>query len=203
MYVNKLNLQTNGEIIKAYVSKHGFATIVSIDGEDFTATHTALMMDEEGQYLYGHIARPNGQAGHITNGTKVMALFMDTHTYISSSWYDHINVPTWNYIAVHVYGSFIELTREETIESLKKLVSKYETGRENAFSVDKMDERMLNSNLRGLIAFKIKIEKIDAAWKLSQNRDDKNHAKIISRLKQEGDYLSIEIAKAMEEDRPK
>jgi transcriptional regulator len=200
MYVSKLNLQTNTVLVEKYIKQHGFATIVSGTGTDMTATHTPLMLQkgEDGDYLIGHIARPNGQSLHIKNGEQVMAIFMDSHTYISSSWYDHVNVPTWNYIAVHIYGVFIELTKEETIQALHHLVDKYEDGRQDRFHIDQMEEHKFHSEIRGITAFKIKINKIDAAWKLSQNRDDKNHAAVIGQLRAQNDPLANQIADAME-----
>jgi transcriptional regulator len=202
MYINKLNLQKDVSVIERYIKEHGFASIISGEGDDMIATHIPLMLlkEEDEAYLFGHIARPNQQSLHIKNGQKVMAIFMDTHTYISSSWYDHVNVPTWNYMAVHVYGVFCELDAEETISSLHSLVDKYEEGRPDRFHIHQMEEHKFKSQLQGITSFKIKIDRFDAAWKLSQNRDEKNHSNVIKKLREQGDPLQIKIADAMEKD---
>lgn len=199
MYINKINLQTDSDTIEGYIAANGFATIVSVHEDDFTATHTPLHLKKiNGEsYLFGHIARPNSQSQHILSGRKVMAIFMADHSYISSSWYDHVNVPTWNYIAVHMHGSFIELSEEEAIGSLHDLVEKYEANRPNRFEINQMTDHSIKSHLRGITAFKIKVEHIDASWKLSQNRDDKNKQAIIDQLKSSADPLAHKIAEAM------
>jgi transcriptional regulator len=199
MYINKINLQTDTDIIEGYIASNGFATIISAHGEDFTATHAPLHLKKiNGEsFLFGHIARPNSQSQHILSGTRVMALFMADHAYISSSWYDHVNVPTWNYIAVHIHGSFIELSEEETITSLHDLVEKYEGNRPNRFEINQMTDHSFKAQLRGITAFKIKVNRIDASWKLSQNRDEKNKLVIIEKLMATSDPLAHKIAEAM------
>lgn len=203
MYVSKINLQTNADAIRKYIQENGFATIVSLDGNNILATHTPLMLQKEGEndYLYGHIAKANEQVQSFVNGSTVLAIFMENHTYISSSWYDHVNVPTWNYIAVHIKGVITLLNKEETLQSLHDLVAKYEAPSPKPFHISQMTDTDVNAHLRGLVAFKIRIEKIDASWKLSQNRDDKNYYEIIRKLKERGDEMSMSIANEMEKNR--
>lgn len=203
MYVSKINLQTNADAIRKYIAENGFATIISMGENEIMATHTPLMLEKEGEneFLYGHIAKANDQVSTLIDGSKVLAIFMENHTYISSSWYDHVNVPTWNYIAVHIKGTLTLLNEEETLQSLHELVGKYEASSPKPFHISQMTDRDVKSHLRGLVAFKIKVEKIDASWKLSQNRDDKNYVEIIKKLRERGDEMSLTIAKEMEKNR--
>ncbi len=203
MYVSKINLQTNADAIRKYIQENGFATIVSLDGSNILATHTPLMLQKEGdnEYLYGHIAKANEQVQSLVNDSTVLAIFMENHTYISSSWYDHVNVPTWNYIAVHIKGVLTLLNEEETLHSLHDLVGKYEASSPKPFHISQMTDADVKAHLRGLVAFKIKIDKIDASWKLSQNRDDKNYLEIIKKLRERGDEMSMNIANEMEKNR--
>lgn len=200
MYVAKTNIQQSPSSIKKYIEENGFATIISVQNGLPLATHTPLMLAEEGgqAMLHGHIARANSQSDDIKHGSNVMAMFMENHTYISSSWYDHVNVPTWNYIAVHVYGKFEIMTEEETLASLNALVAKYEKNASKPFHISQMSDTDRKAHIRSLTAFKIVIDRIDASWKLSQNRDDKNYFEIIRRLKERGDEMSLKIALEME-----
>jgi transcriptional regulator len=200
MYVSKINEQQNAEEVQNYIEENGFATMISQGQDHFISTHTPLVLKKEGQesYLYGHISIVNEQVASIKNGEKMLAIFMENHTYISSSWYDHVNVPTWNYIAVHVQGTFEKLDDEATAASLHDLVTKYEKYSSKPFKIEQMGEEGFKREMRGIIGFRIKVTKIDASWKLSQNRDDKNYYEIIKKLKERGDDMSSKIAKEME-----
>jgi transcriptional regulator len=200
MYINKNFIQLDAESITEYIKENGFATIISTDENDIFATHIPLMLGgiDDDRYLHGHIAAPNEQSSSIKNGAKVLAIFIEKHTYISSSWYNHVNVPTWNYIAVHITGRFEILDDAQALASLNAMVDKYEAHSQKPFHISQMSDKEIKSNLRGITPFKIKIDKIEASWKLSQNRDDINYFEIIKKLRDRGDLLSINIADEME-----
>ena len=63
----------------------------------------------------------------------MLIIYQGAHAYVSSSWYEKENVPTWNYQAVHLYGEATVLNEQETIDGLKTLLTKYEQNRENQF----------------------------------------------------------------------
>jgi len=132
----------------------------------------------------------------------VLAIFSGPHTYISSSWYDHENVPTWNYIAVHVMGKVRIVEEAALLESLKQLTDKYEKASACPVSVEKMSADLLRKNIPAIVGFEIVIEKMEASYKLSQNRDEENQRRIISHLEQRGDADSMKIALAMLELKP-
>ena len=127
----------------------------------------------------------------------MLAIFQGVHTYVSSSWYDHENVPSWNYEAVHVYGKVRTLSDEELLEALRQLTNKYEKDSVHPVSVDTMSPKFLHTEMRGTIGFEIAIERMEASFKLSQNRDEKNHRNIISELEKRGDENSVGIANDM------
>jgi transcriptional regulator len=126
-----------------------------------------------------------------------MIIFPGPHAYVSSSWYDHENVPTWNYIAVHVYGKIKIIEGEELHAALKQLVDKYEKGSEHPVSIEKMSPEYVRQSIRGLIGFEIDITSIEASYKLSQNRDKKNYMNIINELEKRGDHDSKSVAAEM------
>jgi transcriptional regulator len=205
MYISRLNVQQNAEAIQKYIEENGFATLVCQGDDHYMSSHTPLMLKKEsdGDFLYGHLSAANELTGAINKGHKVLAIFMEKHTYISSSWYDFVNVPTWNYIAVHIHGRFESLDESQTRASLHELVTKYEKPSSQPFTLDHMELADYHKMVKGIVAFKIRIEKIDASWKLSQNRDDKNFYEIIKQLRLRGDALSVAIADEMEAVRKK
>src|SRR5204862_3856581 len=134
-----------------------------------TATHIPLELDknENGKdILAGHISRGNPQWKFFTDQLRVLAVFPGPHTYISSSWYDHENVPTWNYIAVHVYGTIRTIEGEALLAHLKELVDQYEKHSPKPVSVERMTPQFLANEMRGVVAFELLITKMEGAYKL-------------------------------------
>lgn len=190
----------NIQEVRDFMDKNSFGILVSQASGKLWGTHIPLELDKN-EYgkdvLVGHISRGNPQWENFIDNTQILAIFSGSHSYISSSWYDHENVPTWNYIAVHVYGRIKIIERERLLNALKKLVDKYESNSVNPVSVNNMSEKFLNKEIKGIVGFEIEIEEIQSAYKLSQNRDDKNHTNIIRELEKQGDPASLAIAKEM------
>ncbi|MGG0383649.1 FMN-binding negative transcriptional regulator [Priestia filamentosa] len=181
MYIPSYFKIENDELIYDIIQDYGFATVFSHHkGEPF-ATHIPLMMDQNREYLYGHFARPNPQWKDI-HDQSVLAIFHGPHCYISSSWYEsNRSVPTWNYLAVHVYGNFEFIENEELKKSLNDLVEKYEVPN-STYQLDEVDEMFLEGMTKGIVGFKIKIEKIEGKAKLSQNHSLERKKLVIQEL---------------------
>ncbi|PKA99900.1 PaiB family negative transcriptional regulator [Flavobacteriaceae bacterium MAR_2009_75] len=149
--------------------------------------------------LTGHIAKANTQWKQFASEEEVLCIFNRANAYISSSWYKEEEVPTWNYIAVHVYGKLSILSEEEVIASLHRLVDTYEVSSKQPVSLKNMSERTLKQ-VKGVVGFQIEITDIQARYKLSQNREQ-DHTKIISELEELDDKGSRAIAKEMKKSR--
>ncbi|MDO9185999.1 MAG: FMN-binding negative transcriptional regulator [Bacteroidia bacterium] len=186
--------------VRDFLNKSSFGILVSQQDSKFLATHIPLELDkdENGKdILVGHISKGNPQWKNFTNDSQILAIFSGAHSYISSSWYDHENVPTWNYIAVHIYGKIKIIEGEKLINALKKLVDKYEANSDKPVAVEKMSEKFISKEIKGIVGFEIEINEIQSAYKLSQNRDARNHKNIISELDKKGDCNSRIIADEM------
>ncbi|MBN7812149.1 FMN-binding negative transcriptional regulator [Algoriphagus sp. H41] len=205
MYIHRLNNWESEPEVIDFIQKNAFATLVSqVEGRPW-ATHLPFVFgqDKEGNaVLSGHVAKTNIQWKSIQADEEVLAIFQGPHAYISSSWYTHENVPTWNYLAVHVYGKIRLIEGEELLAHLKSLVDIYETGRPNRVRVENMSESYVQSQIRALVGFEIKITEVQASAKLSQNRDDVNYHRIIEKLDESSFPLDREIAEEMRKRRP-
>ena len=199
MYTPEIYKNENSEEINKFLQENSFGIIINQSNGKLCATHIPLELDvnKEGEdVLYGHISKENPQWKGFTDNDQVLAVFSGPHSYISSSWYDHENVPTWNYVAVHVYGKIKIIEGEGVVESLKKLVDKYEQNSEKPIRIEDLSQKtMLQS--RGIVAFEIKITEIQATRKMSQNRDAKNYQTIITELEKINTDQSIATAKEM------
>lgn len=200
MYVPKLYRNDDAADIKGFIKANSFAALVNTVGGRPWATHTPLVLTDSGdgkEVLFGHISRANPQWKVFAEEQEVMAIFNGPHAYISSSWYDHENVPTWNYIAVHVYGRLRMVEGDELWRHMAALVDKYEAGLPNPVSLDEMDPVETRKEMRGIVGFEIEITEIQAVTKLSQNRDAHNKQLIIDGLEQKGDADSLTMAEIL------
>ena len=202
MYIPELYKNENQEDIQNFIHKNGFGILVNQTDGKLWATHIPLLLEEKDgkQILVGHISRENPQAESFKSNDEILAIFSGVHTYISSSWYDHENVPTWNYLAVHVYGKLKIHSLEDAIDTLKRLVDKYEAKSEKPVRVENLSKKTM-LQARGIVSFEIEITTIESKKKLSQNRDDKNYQNIITKLEKSNDFQSIEVAKEMKKNR--
>ncbi|MDN3677400.1 FMN-binding negative transcriptional regulator [Flavobacterium paronense] len=202
MYIPELYKNEKQEDIQNFIHQNGFGILINQTNGKLWATHIPLLLEEKDgkQFLVGHVSKENPQADSFKTNDAVLAVFSGAHSYISSSWYDHENVPTWNYLAVHVYGKVQLHSLEESIQALKRLVDKYEAKSEKPVRVEDLSKKTM-LQARGIVSFEIEITAIEAKKKLSQNRDDKNYQNIISKLENSNDYQSIEVAKEMKMNR--
>ncbi|MBL4967399.1 FMN-binding negative transcriptional regulator [Bacillus halotolerans] len=200
MYIPKYYKVTNADDIWDFVQNNSFGTIVTTAQGKPIATHLPLQFMKEGDtyYITGHIAYGNSQWRTFETCEDVLVMFQGPHAYISSSWYEKENVPTWNYQAVHVYGTASILNEEELKHDLTMLLQKYEKHRKNPVLWDKLSPQLLESQLKGIVGFKMKVGEIQASYKLSQNRNEKDYMNIIDQLRHEGDPNSKQMAELME-----
>ncbi|MCP2039053.1 FMN-binding negative transcriptional regulator [Chryseobacterium sp. HSC-36S06] len=201
MYIPKIYRSEDTELMKEIISENGFALLIS-DQEKLAATHSMfLMIESDGEfYLETHISKGNLQAKVLKDGDEVLCDFLGAHSYISSSWYDHKNVSTWNYEAVQIRGKIKLMTDEELYEHLRKLTFKYEKVQKCPMLVENMGDEYVRKEMRGAFGFNIFPTEIHIASKLSQNRDEVNNERIISSLKETHHADSIKIAEKMKEN---
>ena len=205
MYIPNNFKEEDKTEIKNLILEFSFATLVSVKDNLPWATHIPLELvtDENGNwFLHGHVARANPQWKNFETMSDVLAIFMGPHSYISPSWYNHRNVPTWNYKAVHVYGKATLVEGEKLEAMLRHLMKRYEGAHaEKPQGYDEIPANVLQKDLRGLVGFEIKVERIEAASKLSQNRDAESHQSVIDNLKKMDAYDSKRMAEEMEKKR--
>lgn len=200
MYIPKYYRVTDVDEIRGFIQMNSFGTLVTTKQAKPIATHLPLQLRKEGDtyYLTGHMAYGNPQWKTFETCEDVLVMFQGPHAYISSSWYEQENVPTWNYQAVHVYGTASILNEEELKQDLAMLLQKYEKYRKNAVLWDKLSPQLLEKELKGIVGFKIQVQEIQAANKLSQNRNKKDYQNIVNKLYEEEDLHSQQMAEVME-----
>ena len=198
MYIPEIYQNHNKAEIESFLKANSFGIIINSTNGKFWGTHIPMeLYERSGQlFLEGHISLENPQVESLQNDSEVLCIFNGPHSYISSSWYDHENVPTWNYIAVHVYGKIRVLNHEQTVKTLERLVDKYELSSKNPVSISDLSAKTMRQ-ARGVLGFEIIISDLHACKKMSQNRDQKNYDNIIDELDKTNNHQNIEVANQM------
>jgi transcriptional regulator len=203
MYVPPRHQVTDDAEIDRFVRAHGFATLVSHGKDGLMATHIPVELDYESdgvRRLQGHVSKANPQWRQLEESKEAMVVFLGPHTYISPTWYDHPNVPTWNYQAVHFYGTVrVTSAPEQLPPALRTLAEHYEppTAPPPRFDFDALPSELRAADLKGIVGFWMRVTRVEAAFKLSQNRHESDRARIAAELMARGDDASRDIADAM------
>jgi len=193
MYIPKHFKEDDDEKLAAFIHENAFGVLITaFKGRPF-ASHIPFIYERESKLLFGHVARANPQWQHFSNKADVMVAFQGPHAYISPSWYVAPGVPTWNYVAVHVYGSAQALDDQPSVKGIvERLTNRYESGNRPPW-VPTYDERLLGA----IVGIEIRIKEVQGKFKLSQNRSAADRAAVVSKLEATGSESDWALARLM------
>ena len=163
---------------------HPFAILVSSTPEGPFATHVPVVIREAGDHLIirGHVAKANSHWRYLEQQPQCLTIFHGPHAYVSPANYTTREVvPTWNYGTVHVYGNARTFSApEELLTVLHELIPMFEPAYADQWASlsAAYRERMLSH----IVGFEIAVTKIEAKFKLSQNRSQQEQQNIIASL---------------------
>lgn len=193
MFIPKYYREEDRQKLLAFLKKNNFATLVTFDGEKPLATHTPVEVveTENGWTIYGHISRANGQKKTFGDHESLL-IFQGAHTYISARWYTEVDVPTWDYMIVHVYGKVREVQGDELYAILSRLIEHHEA--ETAYRLEGLPQDMVQKEIKGVFGFAMEVTRVDGGYKLSQGKTEEERGNIVSELEKRGDEDSRVIA---------
>jgi transcriptional regulator len=201
MYIPSAFAETDLATLHGFIEQNSFGLLVSqVEGKPF-ATHLPFLLDRHsGPHgaLIGHVARANPHWQHLAEQT-VLAVFSGPHAYISPTWYEADNVvPTWNYVAAHVYGR-AEIIEDESglLDIVQKSVQLFERGMPQPWSLDG-STTFMKRMLAQIVGFRIEIENIEGKWKLNQNHPVERRTKVIRALQERGHENASAVARMMQ-----
>ena len=177
--------------LKALIDAFPFATLVTIAEGRPVASHVPMLLDADrgpNGTLLCHVARANPQWRSITPELEALAIFLGPDAYVSPNWYESKRehgrvVPTWNYVAVHAWGSVRLLEDPVELRALvDRLTRRHEANEPQPWNVDDAPESYLRDQLLGIVGIELAIARIEGKWKLSQNRPEPDIDGVIDAL---------------------
>lgn len=199
MYIPKHNQMEDRAALLAYMRAYSFAALASSGPGGLTATHLPFVIEDEGGRitLLAHMAKANPQWRDFAAGGEALVIFMQPHAYVSPRLYDsRQNVPTWNYVAVHAYGRPVLIEeRAAKIELQKKLIRQHDAG--YLTQMAELPESYLDAKLAAIVSFSLAVTRLDARYKLSQDKNPAERERIARELEAGGDSVAAETARLM------
>jgi transcriptional regulator len=181
--------------VQDLLHQHGAADLITATSHGLVATLLPFLyqphVGEHGALL-GHVARNNDQWRLPVHG-EAMVIVRGSDAYITPSWYasktEHGRVvPTWNYITAHVYGQLHIHDDPAWLDRLvRQLTTKHEAHRPEPWSVDDAPPSFIAGQLRAIVGVEVRISRVEAKFKLSQNRPSADIDGVIDGLERRGD----------------
>ncbi|TWJ00818.1 PaiB family negative transcriptional regulator [Mucilaginibacter frigoritolerans] len=198
MYIPSFNKLEDPKEAISFMQRYSFATIVSVKDGLPVATHLPFIISQQDDKLIlkSHFAKVNPQAIDSID-TRVLVIFTEPHAYISPKHYEKVeNVPTWNYLAVHAYGKYTLLEgADKKAALLKETINYYEADYLKQW--DSLPDTFKQNMMKGITAFEIVVDDLQAKSKLSQNKTQKEINSIIKELRHSENSNEKDIADYM------
>jgi transcriptional regulator len=180
MYIPRINRETDLDALTALMRRYPFATLITVhDGEPLTTPLPVVIeCDGDEVTLQAHMARANEQWRGFGDGRRAQFLFQGPHAYISPSLYDgEQNVPTWNYALVIAHGVPEIITEEAAvIAAMEDLIERVEPEYQQQWQG--LSERYKKGMLGGIVAFRMRVDRFEGKFKLSQNKTEEERRRV-------------------------
>ncbi len=211
MYIPPPFKQEDIAVLRETMTRIGFVSLVTDTATGLLATQAPVLFDtNDGEHgtLRGHIARANPQWKAATD-QDALAIFVGSNGYVSPQWYaakrEHGRVvPTWNYVAVHAYGKVrFSDDRDLLLDIVTRLTEKNEADFDHPWKVSDAPSDYVEGMLKAIVAFEMPISRIEASWKLSQNRSEADRSGTMEGLRSRGSAVAEEVQQTLRSPKQK
>lgn len=193
---------TDPEAIRAIIRAHPWATMASATPDGVVVSHYPFLLEEGGDdlVLVSHVGRPDERL-HRLGESEIVVVFSGPAGYISPSWYGvSPAVPTWDFATVHAYGIPELLSDAENLAVLERLVDRFEDPLPNPFRMRGTLENTAYAEriVHGTVGFRLRVERIEAKDKMSQDKPADVVTRILDALRRPGPYANAALADRIE-----
>jgi transcriptional regulator len=205
MYSPSAFAVTDPDVIDAMMRGSALACLITSGPDGLFASHLPLLHDKARGVLAGHLARANPHR-NLEVGGEALVIFQGPSAYVSPNWYPSKAeggrvVPTWNYEAVHVYGEIVWREDSDWLRAnVSGLSDRFEADQPHPWALSDAPDDYIERMLGGIVGLEIRIGRIEAKRKLSQNRSDADHRGVIAGLSASPRATDRAVAALMAED---
>jgi transcriptional regulator len=199
VFVPKFYAVDDPDLLERFILENSFGLLICCDGGQPFATHIPLLYDRSRSLIEGHVAKANSQ-WKLFDGRSALCVFSGPHAYVSSMWYESTpNVPTWNYVAVHVHGRVTAIEdRDRTVAILHKTVATYDPALHER-GLSEPEQGYFDKLVPGIVAFEMPIDRIQGKLKMNQNKTEQDRRNVVSKLEESGAPDALAVAELMQE----
>ncbi len=194
MHLRPVFTETDPTRIRELIRANPFGVLVTHSARGMDASHIPFALQDDGErfVLHGHLAAANAQCAEL-DGQGGLVIFSGPHAYIAPGWYEtQPAVPTWDYAAVHVHGVLTPVMDETAIaSSLQSMVFEGVDG----FQVGQLPPKYRAQMFAGIRAFTLTPTRVEAQWKMSQNRSAADRRGVVSGLEAQNDSAPAQVAR--------
>lgn len=193
MYIPKHFDEPRIDVMQTLIRDYPLATLVTLSADGINANHIPLHLTDDGSpygSLHGHIARSNPLWTDFDPDIEVLAVFQAENAYISPSWYATKQqtgkvVPTWNYAAVHAYGTLRIIDDPAWIRrQLVAMTDEFEAEFPEPWSISDAPADFTERLITQIIGIEISVTRLQGKWKVSQNQPPENRSSVIKALRE-------------------
>ncbi len=207
MYLPRKFREDRIEVLHAAMLEIGAAAVVGQGPDGPIASHVPIELDPEPApwgTIRCHFVRSNPHAQSVADGRELLLIFQGPQGYITPSWYPTKRetgkvVPTWNYVAIHAYGT---ATTFEDLGALRAhlgaLTDRHESSSAVPWKIDDAPRDFIDGLCRTIIGIEIPLNRIEGKWKLSQNRPPHDRLGVIDGLRAQGGDAKLTMAELVE-----
>lgn len=201
MYVNPHFRAEDLASVHGFIADHPFGLLVCCRDGPKAAHIPFVLHPAEGRQgvLVAHTAARDPLAEDIAAGAELLAVFTGPAAYVTPRWYADPGLPTYNFLAIHVYGHARPLTESgDVMAHLRELVDIHEAAFDPPWSLDRAAEGYVQSLLKEIAPFTLEIERLDGKLKLSQNRSAADRKGVIVGLREQAGEEGRRVAALMD-----
>lgn len=194
MYLRPAFAETDLDRIEALIAANPFGLLVTHGARGLDASHIPFTVSRDGEALVleAHLAAANPQCADL--GGVALAIFSGPHAYISPGWYrTQPAVPTWDYAAAHVHGVLEPVAECGPMTTMLRDLARDDP---NHFDMDALPAKFRDAMMDGIRAFRLRSTRIEAQWKMSQNRSAGDREGVIAALRQSGQEAVADLIAA-------
>ncbi|MDB4883674.1 MAG: Negative transcriptional regulator [Gemmatimonadetes bacterium] len=208
MYIPPSNAEHDVAALFAFIEAHPLGILVTSSASDgLFATHLPLLVHRDrGPFgvLEGHVARANPHHRQLDAGAEALVIFAGPDAYITPAWYEAKRehgrvVPTWNYVAVHVYATPRVVDDPAFLKRhLESLTSRHESPRAEPWAVSDAPADYVAQQMKAIVGVELAITRLEGKWKMSQNRSGADIDGVVRGLRESGEPAERTVAEIVE-----